>query len=148
MNFLSFQRVLIVSILCIILQNNVTLAQNNPLDSVQLIAQKEHKKILLYFSGSDWCGPCIKFKQNFIQNADFQSFANDNIIILNADFPRKKTNQLPKTKIQENEILAEKYNQKGLFPYIILFDENGKALKHWDAVPKVTPDEFIQQIKN
>ena len=38
-------------------------------------AKKEHKKILLYFSGSDWCAPCIKFKKFIIQIEEFQAFA-------------------------------------------------------------------------
>lgn len=148
MNFLSFQRIVLGLLLCGVMFCNTMLAQNNPLDSVQLVAQREHKRILLYFSGSDWCGPCIKFKQNIIHNSDFQAYAKENLILLNADFPRKKANRLTKEKTLENELLAEKYNPKGLFPCIILLNADGAKLREWNAMPKESPEEFIRLIQN
>ena len=71
-------------------------------------AKKEHKKILLYFSGSDWCAPCIKFKKFIIQTEEFQAFAKTELIIYNADFPRQSKNKLAKEVEKENEALAGK----------------------------------------
>ncbi|HRG18600.1 MAG TPA: thioredoxin family protein [Flavobacterium lutivivi] len=110
-------------------------------------AKQEHKKVLFFFSGSDWCSPCVKFKKTFIENEDFKAFAQNNLIVFNADFPRQKKNTLSKEQTEENEKLAEKYNQNGLFPLIILLDENGKIIKQWEKLPTETVPEFIEKLK-
>ncbi len=71
-------------------------------------AKKENKRILLYFSGSDWCAPCVKFKRFFIETEQFKTFTQNNILVYNADFPRQKKNKLPKDIDQQNVVLAEK----------------------------------------
>lgn len=111
-------------------------------------AKKEHKKILLYFSGSDWCAPCIKFKKFIIQTEEFQAFAKTELIIYNADFPRQSKNKLAKEVEKENEALAEKYNSKGLFPLIIILNKEGKVIKKWEEYPKETLSEFIEKLKS
>jgi len=111
-------------------------------------AKKEHKKILLYFSGSDWCAPCIKFKKFIIQTEEFQAFAKTELIIYNADFPRQSKNKLAKEVEKENEALAEKYNSKGLFTLIIILNEEGKVIKKWEEYPKETLSEFIEKLKS
>jgi thioredoxin-related protein len=110
-------------------------------------AKQEHKKVLLYFSGSDWCAPCIKFKKTFIQNEAFQSFASENLIVVNADFPRLKKNALSAEQTTENEKLADKYNANGIFPLVFVLDENGKILKKWEKLPEETIDTFLAQLK-
>lgn len=110
-------------------------------------AKQEHKKVLLYFSGSDWCAPCIKFKKTFIQNEAFQSFASENLIVVNADFPRLKKNALSAEQTTENEKLADKYNANGIFPLVLVLDENGKILKKWEKLPEETIDTFLAQLK-
>ncbi|HKX85377.1 MAG TPA: thioredoxin family protein [Flavobacterium sp.] len=110
-------------------------------------AKKENKKILLYFSGSDWCAPCVKFKKQFIYTDQFKSFAEENLIVFNADFPRLKKNQLPPDTVQENESLADKYNNKGLFPLILLLNNDGTILKKWEHLPTESLDTFISEIK-
>jgi len=110
-------------------------------------AKQEHKKVLFFFSGSDWCSPCVKFKKTFVENEEFKAFAQNNLVIFNADFPRQKKNALSKEQTEENEKLAEKYNPNGLFPLIILLDENGKIVKKWEKLPSETVAEFIEKLK-
>jgi thioredoxin-related protein len=123
-------------------------AQSHTLDSLLSESSNNNKKILLYFSGSDWCAPCIKFKENFINKPEFKDFAKDNLMILNADFPRKSANQLSEEKTKENEALADKYNPNGHFPYVLLLNAKGEVIKKWEALPKETVSEFINEIKN
>jgi len=111
-------------------------------------AKTENKKILLYFSGSDWCAPCVKFKKQFVLTEAFAAFAKDALVIYNADFPRLKKNQLSKETTQENETLAEKYNNTGIFPLILLLDTDGKIIKKWDHLPTETLEEFIAKLKS
>lgn len=110
-------------------------------------AREEHKKVLFFFSGSDWCSPCVRFKKNYIDNTAFREFAETNLVVFNADFPRQKKNALSSEQVTENEKLAEKYNPKGVFPLIILFNENGTILKKWEQLPSETVEEFVTQLK-
>ena len=121
--------------------------QVNTLESSLTKAKQEHKKVLLYFSGSDWCAPCIKFKKTFIQNEAFQSFASENLIVVNADFPRLKKNALSAEQTTENEKLADKYNANGIFPLVLVLDGNGKVIKKWEKLPEETIDTFLAQLK-
>ncbi len=111
-------------------------------------AQKNHKLIILYFSGSDWCGPCIKLKQEVLESETFQEFAKDHLSLVRADFPRMKKNQLSKLQTEYNEKLAEKYNPSGKFPLTVLLSPEGKILKEWDGYPKsMNTEVLINQIK-
>jgi len=109
-------------------------------------ALQEHKLILINFSGSDWCGPCIRLRKEILESSTFESYASDHLVLVRADFPRQKKDQLSKEQVKLNEALADKYNPDGKFPYTLLVDENGKVLKDWDGFPNETPDQFVSQI--
>ncbi len=117
------------------------------IDSLFAKAKSENKKVLLYFSGSDWCAPCIRFKKNFIEQSKFIAFTSSHLLVYNADFPRKKSNQLDKHIASFNEKLADKYNSQGTFPKIILFDFNGRILKEWEKLPTESLEEFITSLQ-
>ena len=91
-------------------------------------ATEQNKKILLVFSGSDWCAPCIKLDKNIFQSDFFKKEAKKKWILLKADFPKKKGNQLSPELTESNKQLAEKYNKQGNFPLVILLDSNGKVI--------------------
>ncbi|KAA8483404.1 thioredoxin-like protein [Arcticibacter tournemirensis] len=110
-------------------------------------AQETHKLILVNFSGSDWCGPCIRLRKEILESGEFESYAQKKLILVRADFPRQKKNQLSKEQERKNEALADMYNPEGKFPYTVLVDENGKVLKHWDGFPDLSPEQFVSQIK-
>jgi thioredoxin-related protein len=120
---------------------------HNNLDEAKLLAAKEHKYILLNFSGSDWCGPCIRMHKEIFDDATFEQFANINLVMVNADFPRNKKNQLSKEQQALNDKMADVYNKQGAFPYTLLLDVNGKVLKAWEGYPKDDVASFIQEIK-
>ena len=111
-------------------------------------ARSEHKYVLLNFSGSDWCVPCIRTKAEIFDAKQFSAFADSNLVLVNADFPRLKKNKLTMMQTKENEALAEKYNKKGTFPLTILLDPDGKVLKEWVGYPGIDPHQFIEQIKS
>ncbi len=119
------------------------------LEKAQTQAQAEQKTIILYFSGSDWCGPCIKLKKEVLETEVFQGFAAEKLVMVKADFPRSKKNQLSKEQTAYNEVLAEKYNPEGKFPYTVLLDNQGKKIKSWDGYPKnMTAQSLVNEIKN
>lgn len=111
------------------------------------LAKEKHELILLNFSGSDWCGPCIRLKKEIFETKDFTAFASNELVLVNADFPRSNKNKLSKEQVKENEALADKYNSKGKFPLTLLLDENGSVLKEWDGLPSETAQQFVQSIK-
>jgi thioredoxin-related protein len=109
-------------------------------------ATSSDKVILLYFSGSDWCSSCMRMKKEYFSHPDFVKFATEKLVLVNADFPRDKANQLDKSQTELNSALAEKYNSKGVFPLTVLMDKNGKVIKTWSGVPKVSTADFINEI--
>jgi thioredoxin-related protein len=113
----------------------------------KLQAKQQHQLILLNFSGSDWCGPCIRMKKEIFGTEGFSSFADHNLVLVNADFPRSKKHQLSKQQQKQNDVLAEKYNPSGKFPLTVLLDEEGKVLKSWDGLPDEDATAFTNSIK-
>ena len=117
------------------------------MEQAKKVSHETHKYILVNFSGSDWCGPCIKLEKQIFENPQFQEFAAENLVLVNADFPRLKKNQLDKEQMGLNEKLAEQYNKSGIFPLTLLLDENGKVVKKWEGIPAKDAPAFIAQLK-
>ena len=109
-------------------------------------AKENQQNIVLIFSGSDWCGPCIKLDQNVWQSEEFKESSKNHWVLFKADFPRKKGNKLPKNQEEENGKLAEKYNSNGYFPLVIVLSPEGKILGS-TGYKKISAKEYIQQLK-
>ena len=58
----------------------------NNLDEAKQLAKAKHEFILLNFSGSDWCGPCIKMHDEIFEPDVFRQYADTHLILVNADF--------------------------------------------------------------
>ena len=119
----------------------------NNLDDAKKTAAQKHELIILNFSGSDWCGPCIRLRKEIFESDAFKTYANDNLVLVNADFPRLKKNQPSKEQVKINEKLADQYNPKGKFPLTLVLDAEGKVLKTYDGFPGVSAEEFTNEIK-
>jgi thioredoxin-related protein len=111
-------------------------------------AKISHKYILLNFSGSDWCSPCIRMHKDIFASDTFTKYAASNLLLVNADFPRLRKNQLSKEQMEKNDALAEKYNRDGKFPYTVLLDSDGKVLKSWEGLPNLSPEKFVGEINS
>src|SRR5690348_5065870 len=116
-------------------------------DKAKVLAQSEQKMILLNFSGSDWCGPCIRLHKEIFESPAFTQYANDHLVLVNADFPRLRKNQLLPEQQKKNDQLADRFNKEGNFPLTLLLTPDGKILKRWEGFPQVTPEAFTDQIK-
>lgn len=110
-------------------------------------ARQRHQLVLLNFSGSDWCGPCMRMTKGILENEAFTAFSDSTLQLVNADFPRNKKNQLGKDVVKANEALADRYNKEGVFPYTVLLDADGNVLKSWSGLPQEDVSGFIQEIK-
>lgn len=112
----------------------------------QKLAKSSNKLILLNFSGSDWCGPCIQLKKEVFESEQFKSFADGKLVLVRADFPRLKKNQLEKSQQVKNDLMAEKYNTDGKFPLTVLINAEGKVMHKWEGFqPSIA--KFIQEIE-
>ena len=111
------------------------------------IAQQQHRPVLLNFSGSDWCGPCILLRKEIFDAPEFSAFADTALVLVNADFPRMKKHQLSKEQQQENDRLADQYNPQGKFPLTLLLNAEGKVLQQWEGLPPVGSAAFSLQVK-
>jgi len=88
-------------------------------------AKASGKYMLLDFSGSDWCGWCIRLEKEVFSQDAFKDFAKENLVCVLVDFPRAKE-QTDELK-QQNLELARKYNIKG-YPTIIILSPNGEPV--------------------
>ena len=83
------------------------------------------KPILMDFTGSDWCGWCIKLKEEVFNTPEFKSWAKNNVVLLELDFPRSKAQS--EEEKAANTDLAKKYGIQG-FPTIIFAKADGEVL--------------------
>ncbi len=109
------------------------------------IATKERKPIILVFQGSDWCGPCIKLDREIWSTDTFKAYANENYVMLKADYPKRKKNALSEAQTKANAQLAEIYNKQGFFPFVVVLDSNGKVLGE-NSYKKTTPENYIKEL--
>lgn len=110
-------------------------------------AAKENKNILLVFSGSDWCAPCIKLEKVVWKSEVFKLESEKKWVLLRADFPKKKGNQLSNELTQSNKKLAEKYNKEGNFPLVVMLDKTGKVIG-MTGFKNVTAEEYVKMINS
>lgn len=97
-------------------------------EAAKTFAKEQEVPLLLIFSGSDWCRGCIELDQEVLQTQEFIQYAEEQLVVVKADFPRKRKNQLNESLQEQNDQLATRYNSKGEFPKMILFDKTGKVL--------------------
>lgn len=109
-------------------------------------AEKNNQNIVLVFSGSDWCAPCIKLDKEIWSTPKFQELSKDSFVMLRADFPRRGKNALTKEQQDHNNSLAEKYNQNGYFPYVVVLNAKGKVLGSL-GYEKTTPELYFKKLK-
>jgi len=108
-------------------------------------AAKENKMVLLDFTGSDWCGWCIKLQKDTFSKPEFKKFAQESLVLVELDFPRGKT-QSDELK-KQNEELAEKFGVQG-FPTLVLLDPQGKEATRNVGYLQGGPEAFIQWVES
>jgi len=94
-------------------------------ETAQKEAEAFNQPILAFFTGSDWCGWCKKLRSEALDAKAFKTFAADNLILFEADFPRGK--KLSEKVKKQNSALAAKYEVRG-YPTVFLLDAEGKQL--------------------
>ena len=88
-------------------------------------AKASNKLLLLDFTGSDWCGWCIRLNREVFSKPEFKDYANKNLVLMEVDFPRRK--MLTADVKKQNEELAQHYQIEG-FPTIIVLNGDGQRV--------------------
>jgi len=117
------------------------------IDSAKVEAQKSNKPIMIVFSGSDWCKPCMKLKSEILESETFLNFAKDSLVLVAADFPRLKTNKQNEAQVKHNEKLASKFNNDGSFPKVAIINADEKILGTL-GYKAISPREYINLINS
>jgi len=99
--------------------------------------------MLLDFSGSDWCGWCIKLDKEVFSKSEFKKFAEKNLVCVLVDFPRgKKQDDALKA---QNRALAKKYEIEG-YPTVIILAPDGSLAGRTGYQPG-GPEKYIEHLK-
>ena len=106
-------------------------------------AKTDKKLLLLDFTGSDWCGWCIRLKKEVFSQPEFKDYASKNLVLMEVDFPRGKAQ--PGSLRDQNEQLAGRFGIQG-FPTIIVLDAEGKKVGELGYTPG-GPSAFIAEIE-
>jgi thioredoxin-related protein len=107
-------------------------------------AKANHKLLFLNFTGSDWCGWCIKFDKDVLSQQQFKNYAHDNLVLVELDFPRRKSQ--PTEVKKQNVQLAHQYEVLG-FPTIVVLNSNGQKVWQFDGYFSGGPEAFIAQLQ-
>lgn len=114
------------------------------LDQIIATATEKKKPILLEFTGSDWCPPCMMMDKKVFSTPEFQNFANSDLVYVKLEFLRK-TKQDEATVKQNNE-LAQRFGIQG-FPTMVLLSPDGKKLAEQVGAMSGGPADFIAWVQ-
>jgi thioredoxin-related protein len=106
-------------------------------------AQSENKMVLLDFTGSDWCGWCIKFDHDVLSTDKFTGYAKSKLVLVKLDYPRHKEQDAALK--QANEQLSKRFGVNG-FPTFVLLNSAGRELGRQVGYLRGGPDTFIAEL--
>ncbi len=107
-------------------------------------ARAQNKTLLINFTGSDWCPPCIMLEKEVFKQPEFVAYAAKNLVLVEVDFPRIKM-QSREAKAA-NQKLANQFGIEG-FPTVVLLDAGGQPLGALGYHDDTTAQSFIAEIE-
>lgn len=113
-------------------------------DKAQAKAKEEGKHILIDFSGSDWCGWCVKLDKEVFSQDAFKAYAKDNLVLVLIDFPRDKSKQSEEEQ-KKNSELQKKFGVRG-FPTVYIVSPEGKTVAK-TGYQAGGPEAYVTHIK-
>ena len=114
------------------------------LKKAQAQAKSNNKLVFLDFTGSDWCGYCIRLDKDILSKPAFKEYANKNLVLVEVDFPRAKAQSGDVRK--QNQELAEQYQIQG-FPTIVVLNGAGKSVWRYDGYFPGGAEAFIAELE-
>ena len=109
------------------------------LPKAQALAKKENKLVLIDFTGSDWCGWCMKLRKETFLTPEFTAYANSNLVLVEIDQPRYKP--LSMEQLETNSQIQEKYGASG-FPTLVLLNSSGQEVWRLGGYASLPPADW------
>jgi len=107
-------------------------------------AAAEKKLVVADFSGSDWCGWCMRLDKEVFDTEVFRKDATNRYVLLMIDTPQDKSRLSEKAKTQ-NPALLKKYAIRG-FPTVLMLDKDGKVI-HQTGYQRGGPGPYLEMLK-
>jgi len=114
------------------------------LETAKQQAKKEDKVVLMDFTGSDWCGFCIRLKKAVWDKPEFAKYAEKNLVLVELDFPHNK--KLPAEVSKQNNTLQDKYKVES-FPTVVVLDGDGKELDRMEGYEGDNVTSYIKRLE-
>ncbi len=139
------KRFLIVTL--VFLSTAVSFAQENEpsldwltnLEVAEKISKQTSKPILMYFTGSDWCPPCVALKKDFFESPEFATRA-DRFVLVMIDYPRR-IDIISEEQLAYNKKVIGKYNSNKSFPKLLVLNHSGKELGRLSGYSSYSTDQ-------
>lgn len=100
-------------------------------ENAKIVAKKEKKNLLIYFTGSDWCPPCKKLKTDLFDTEEFKQISK-NYTLLYVDIPRNH-DLISSNQMAHNKKLLSQFNKKGVFPLFKIVKSNEKVVDEYSG---------------
>lgn len=120
------------------------------IEKAQDVSQKSGKPIMANFTGSDWCGWCKRLTANVFSKPEFKQWAEDNVVLLELDFPRRT--KLPKEIQAQNQSLQRAFRVSGYPTVWVFYLQENAETGQMDINPvgrtgyKPSAKEFISEV--
>lgn len=108
-------------------------------------AKAEQKPIFINFTGSDWCGWCIRLEKEVFKKQAFQAYAKDHLILMEVDFPRKK--EQAEAVMAQNKRLDKEFKIEG-YPTVFLLDAEGKKISEDIGYREGGAEAYVAHLKS
>jgi protein disulfide-isomerase len=109
-------------------------------------AKEARKCVLLDFTGSDWCGPCIEMKKVVFSKAAFLNYAQENLALVEVDYPRHR--RLPDKTAKQNARLMHQYGiERSGYPTVVLLNPDGRILGQLEGYKGERPADIIAWVE-
>ena len=135
------------AIVLVILASNAAFAAEWETDYGKALtkAKAANKRVLLDFTGSDWCGPCIELRRRVFSRPEFNAYAAKNLVLVEVDYPQRK--QQSSAVKEQNAKLSKQYgiDEKG-FPTIVLLDPAGNIVREFTGYDGESAADLIAWI--
>ena len=109
------------------------------------LAAETKKDLLIDFTGSDWCGWCIKLNDEVFKHEPFKAGVKDSFVLVELDYPNDKS-KLSEATIKQNEELGKKYAVQG-YPTILLCDAEGRPYASTGYQPG-GPEKYVEHLNS
>jgi thioredoxin-related protein len=109
------------------------------------LAGEQERPVLVNFTGSDWCPPCMMLKRDIFDTDAFKQYAGESLVLLEVDFPR--SGGQPEELQMHNRMLAEGYKIE-VFPTLLVLNAEGEEQKRHDGYMRGGPAALARWVED